>query len=65
MAMCAKGAEWKLKWMREEEAQARMVEASQAYGRPLDMVTGFKYFGKVLNASDNDRLEVVANLRKA
>ena len=53
-AMCSKGAEWRLNRLREEEVQARMEVALQAYRRPLETVTAFKYLGQVLTASDGD-----------
>ena len=37
----------------------------QAYVEPLDMVTLFKYLGRVMTAGINDWPEVVVNLRKA
>ena len=37
----------------------------QAYRRPLETVTAFKYLGRVLTASYYDWLVVVDNLRKA
>ena len=41
-----------------------MLVAFQAYGRPLYMVTVFKYLGRVLNALYDDCPEVVKNLYK-
>ena len=35
------------------------------YGRPLKMVTSFKYLGRVISAADDDWPEVVQNLLKA
>ena len=52
--MCAKGAERKIKWLREDEAQAITTVAFQAYRRPLEMVMAFKYLGWVLTKSDDD-----------
>ena len=63
-AMCAKRAERKSNRLREEEAQASIVVAFRAYRRPLGMVMEFKYFWRVLTASDGDWPAVVANLRK-
>ena len=42
-----------------------MAVAFEAYGKPLEMVTEFKYLGRVLTASDDYWLAVVANLRNA
>ena len=39
--------------------------AFQAYRRPLETVTAFKYLGRVLTAYDYDWPEVVDNIRKA
>ena len=51
--------------MREEYAHERMAVSFQAYRRPLETVTVFKYFGRVLTASDDNWLVVVDKLRKA
>ena len=45
--------------MRESAARA-----SQDYGRPLDTVTYFKYFGRILTALDDNWPAVVGNLQK-
>ena len=42
-----------------------MVVAFEAYGRPLDMVTAFKYCGRILTASYDYWQEVVTNFQKA
>ena len=39
--------------------------AFQAYARPLETVTSFKYMGRVLTTAENDEPAVVGNLRKA
>ena len=41
-----------------------MVVAFQDYGKTLDMVMEFKYFGLVLNASEDNWFVVVTNLWK-
>ena len=43
------------------EATAR---AFSAYGRPLEMVTSFRYLVRVISAADNDWLAVVRNLSR-
>ena len=48
--MCAKGLKRILKQPRDEEAQAIKEVAFQVYGRTLEMVTVFKYLGRVINA---------------
>ena len=63
--MCSKGAERKLKRLREEEAQASTAVALQAYGRPMEMMKEFKYPGRVLTTYDYEWPEVFFNLRKA
>ena len=47
-----------------EEVQASIERSSQAYGRPLTLVSSFKYLGIVLIASDNEWTSVVGNLQK-
>ena len=51
--------------MAEEELQEIADRDFQAYGRPLDTVTSFKYMGRVLAMAVDDCPEVVGNLRKA
>ena len=51
--------------MREEYAQESTAVAFQAYRRPLETAKAFKYFGRVLTASDDDWLAVVDKLRRA
>ena len=41
------------------------VRSFIAYGRPLEMVTSFKYLAQVISATDNDWTEVVRNLDRA
>ena len=64
MAICTKGAERKLGRRVEEEAHEITTVAFQAYDMPLEMVTSFKYLGKVITTYD-DWLEVVAKIWKA
>ena len=63
--MCARGAERRPKRLWEEYAQLSTEVAFEAYGRPLEMVTTFKYLGRILTASDAGWMAVVANLQKA
>ena len=63
--MCDKGAERKLKRLREDEAQVSTTMAFHANRRPLEMVTEFKYLGQVHTESHDDWLTVLTNLRKA
>ena len=64
MALCAKGPENKINRMSQEEAQAIMEVAFQAYGISLETVLSFKYLGWVLSASYDNWPAVVANLWK-
>ena len=41
------------------------ARAFNAYGRPLEMVTSFKYLGRVILATDDGFLAVVRNLDQA
>ena len=57
--------EQKTKRLNEEEAQERMVTEFQAYGRSLEMEKALKYLGQFLTESDDNWMEVVANICKA
>ena len=62
---CKKGEERKQQRLAKEEERAFTSRAFSAYGCPLEMVTSFKYLGRVISAEDNSRTEVVRNLAKA
>ena len=64
-AQCAKRMERNIRCMAEEEMRESAERAFQAYGRPLETVTYFKYLGWVLAAADDDWPAVVGNLWKA
>ena len=51
-AQCAKEAERKRKRILKEDMQGSVDRDFQAYGRPLETVTSFKYLGWVLQAGD-------------
>ena len=51
--------------MVEEEVWESVERAFQAYGRTLDMVTFFKYLGRVLTESDGYCPELSGDLWKA
>ena len=51
--------------MAEEELQESEDRSFQAYSRSLEMVTSFKYLGRVLTAEEDYWPEVVGNFRKA
>ena len=50
--------------MAEEEREVT-TRSFITYGRPLEMVTSFKYLGRVILETDNDCPEVVRNLARA
>ena len=49
----------------EGERREGILGLRQAYGRPLAMVTSFKYLGRVLTLVDFNWPEVIGNLCKA
>ena len=51
--------------MAEEELRDSAERAFQAYVRLLQMVTSFKYLGRVLTEADNTWPAIVGNLSKA
>ena len=63
-AMCAMGEKRSWKRRREEEARRSTAVAFQFHRRPLEEVLDFKYFGRVITASDDNFPEVVGNLRR-
>ena len=65
MAMCARGTESKFNHLVEEEARDGAETEFQAYGHLLALVSSFKYLGRVMTASVNDRMEVVTNMRNS
>ena len=64
-AKCVKGVERKRRRLVEEEIRESAERDFQAYGRPFETVTSFKYLGRVLRAVDDDWAVVVGNLKKA
>ena len=64
-AQCKKGAEWKRRLLAAEEARAVTSRSFSTYGLPLEMVTSFKYLGRVvLLLEDDDWPTVVQNIVK-
>ena len=63
--MCRKGAERKRRRMAEVELRDSTERAFEAYGKPIETVTKFKYLGRVMTAGDDDWPEVAGNLVKA
>ena len=45
-----------------EEERGFTARAFSAYRRPLEMVTSFKYLGRMISATDNEWPEVARNL---
>ena len=57
-------SDMRLKCLQEEETRLRRMVDFEAYKRPLDMVTTFKYLQRVLTESDDDWPEIVAIPKK-
>ena len=64
-AQCRKGAERKRRSLEAEEERAVTSRTFSAYRRPLEMVTSFRYLGRVISAADNDCPEMVRDLSQA
>ena len=62
---CTQGAERKRRRLLAEEEREVNTRAFSAYGRPLVMVTSFKYLGLVILMTENNYPEVVRNLDRA
>ena len=60
-----RGAERQLRLLPAEEEREVTARAFSAYGRPLEMVTSFRYKERVILVADNDWPEVVNNLYQA
>ena len=63
-ALCAQGAERKIRRLMEKKAQEGTVTALQAYDRPLETVTSFKYLGHLLTTNETNWPEVISNISK-
>ena len=63
--MCKKGVERKSRRMAEADLRYSTERAFNAYGKPLEAVSTFKYLGWVMTVGDDDWLAVVGNLVKA
>ena len=53
---------WRLK---EEEAWGGTETDFRVYGNTMDTVKNFRYFVQLLNATNDERTEVIGNLSKA
>ena len=51
--------------MAEEEERSVTSRTFSAYGLPLEMVTSFRYLGRLISEADIDWLEMVLNMEKA
>ena len=63
-AQCKKGAERKRHILTSEEERTVTSRAFSTYGLPLEMVTSFRYLGRVIWAEDDDLTAVVRNLSR-
>ena len=64
-AQCAKVAERKRRRLAETETRENSEQAFEAYRALIELVSEFKYLGRILTATDDDWPAVVRNLRKA
>ena len=64
-AQCRKGVERRKRRLVEAETRETLERASEAYGAPIEIVTEFKYLGRILTATENDWPALVGNLSKA
>ena len=63
--ICRKGAKRKRQWMAEAELRDSTERAFEAYGKPLEPVTTFKYMERVMTEGDDEWPVVTGNLVKA
>ena len=52
ISQCQKGAEQKRRRMAEAELRDSTERAFEAYGKPLETVSTFKYLGRVMTVGD-------------
>ena len=64
-ALCKKGAERKRRRMAEAELRDSTEWSFEAYGKPLETVSTFKYLVRVMTAGDENWPAVAGNLVKA
>ena len=57
--------ECKQQQLAEEEERAVTSRTFSAYGRPLEMVTSFRYLGRVILAADENWPALIRNMAKA
>ena len=61
-AQCTRGAEQRRRQLAAEEEMEVTARDFSAYGNPLEMLTSFKYLGRVISSTDNNWPVVVRNL---
>ena len=64
-AQFVKGAERKRWRLAETETRENSERAFEAYGAPIELMSEFKYIGRILTAKDDDWPEVIGYLRRA
>ena len=52
-AQCDRGAERKRRWLAEEELRESLDRAFQAYVETLEILTAFRYLGRVMTEGDD------------
>ena len=62
---CVKEAKRKRRRLAETETRENLERDFEAYGDPIELVSEFKYLGRIMTATDDDWPAVVGNLRKA
>ena len=64
-SLYAQGTESNRRSLAEDESRAGAVTGFRSYDSPLETVSSFKYLGRLLTATDDNRLAVISNLREA
>ena len=62
---CRTETERKQRRLAEVEMRENLERAFHAYGKPMEAVSEFRYFGQLLTATDDDWPAVAGNIRKA
>ena len=63
--LCSQGTNSNIQRLAEEDSWSGVVMEFQAYRQPLEIVTSFKYLGRLLTATDDYFIDVIVNLQKA
>ena len=64
-AQCSKGVERKRRRLAETETREDLEREFSAYGKPMEVVTEFRYLGRLLTAMGNNCPAVAGNIKKA